>query len=251
MKNSLYDNLVLGDYEIEIIAGEHLQDDKGLYCYLALASALKRDLHGSYQNLSFVQEVELSDLDRSVCLEAKAVVYYFSGNFNDVEEHAKQALELSQRAFFARYLLARLATWKRDFGLGIEYYRTILEFYPQHSSTLLDLAEALIASKGNYREILGYVAQAKVSLRRTMYLVLIPLGKPLARLLWAFTTLALFSIPKIGTFLFGLISILIVLAGIITLIRVKWDALIISRLVGLQGVTTLVWLLTWIASTYW
>lgn len=251
-KKKVYDSLVSGNYELgEAAAGEYLPDNQGLSCLSALLLALQRDLKQCEQRLSFIQEEGLSEWDYSTCLEARVVVAYFSGNFSDMEKLAEKVLELNQDAFFARLFLARLKAWKRDLISAIALYRMLLEQYPQHSSVLLDLAEALIGNKGNYREILEYVRMAKWSYRRNMYLLLIPLGQPFIRLVWVISALAIFSIPQVGTYSFMLLSLVTIFAVLMTLIKIRLDTLIISRLIFLQIGNTLLFLLIWFVSKYW
>jgi tetratricopeptide (TPR) repeat protein len=135
-KNELYNNIVSGNYEIENV-NKRLQSEKGIDCYLALVSALKRDIYTAQQHIIQAQGTELSQMDCLVCLEAKVVISYFCGNFSEVEKYAAEALTLSNRAFFARSLLARVFSWKKRFHEAIEQYKILLEMYPFHSSTLL------------------------------------------------------------------------------------------------------------------
>lgn len=245
--NDLYNDIVLGSYKL---VDEHLQN-KNMKCYLALMAALKRDVNAAKQYLMSTQETELSNTDRLICLETQVVLSYFCGNFAEMEKYAEQALALSDKAFFARSLLARVLTWKKKFDIALEHYKILLEMYPLDSSTLLDLAFCVLVANKDYQESIKYVLKAKRSFRRTMYLLLIPLKITSVRLLLAILTLLLFSLTPIGTFLFGLISLLILLGCIITILKLGLDPLIITRLISLQVIITGMWLITWIAEKYW
>jgi tetratricopeptide (TPR) repeat protein len=245
--NKLYDNIVLGNYKyVEELLWSSNNTNKD--CYLALVHALQRDIYTAKKCLMQINETDLSEIERLVYLEAKVVTSYLSGSLKETEKYAEQALSLNDRAFFARSLLARVLTWRKEFDLALEHYKSLLEMYPLDGGVLLDLAFCLIA-KGDYQESIGYVRKAKKSFRRSMYLLLIPLKKTSVRLLLALVILLLFLTP-IGASLFAWMSLLILLGIVITLLRLGLDPLIITRLISLQVIITGMWLVSWIISKY-
>ena len=232
---------MLGNYEIPIELNENLQNDNSIHSYLALAAALKKKISESQRHIAFVRESELSNSDYLVYLEAKVVINYFLGNWVKVQQYAREALSISERAFFSRVILARYLTWNKRFPEAEEHYKILLEIYPLDSNVLLDFAFFVLVSKKDDRESLNYVLRAKKSFRRNMYLLLIPLKKISIRLLIMGIAWMLFSMPTIGTFLFVMLSMLILVGAVLTLMKGGFDHLIITRLISLQVLLTGMW----------
>lgn len=238
---NIYTDLVYGKYNIIEDTTANIQH---LNCYLALQAALQRDMVHSRKFLELVEESRQSEFECYVEMEARALNSYFLGNTSDAKSFAVRALDMENTAFFARSLMARFAGLEKNFPAQIEQYEIILKFYPEHSNSLLDLAQAIISSRGSYQTAINHVLKAKGSFRRFMYMLLFPLGLPLVRFAIAVIFLILFSLPFTGTVLFLILSICTVIGFIITIINLKWDSLIASRLFALQFIATIFWILS-------
>ncbi|MCG2787880.1 MAG: hypothetical protein L6461_22550 [Anaerolineae bacterium] len=248
LKNKLYLQLVHGNYEIGNDIVEQAKFDTELNCILFLASVGKKRLIYKCQPLLSENQAWRTDNNSAVCYEAKAVAAYIQGDLENAHNHSSQALELNSNAFFPRAILSEMAINERDYKNGIRYYREILDIYPSHNNTLLNLANVLLLAKGDYDEILSYVKKSKKSLRRDLYLFLIPFGKPFARFIWLFIALPLFLIPVVGNYIFLLLTIVLVAIGLVTLKKIGLDVLIITRLFALQIISTLIWMLSLLLS---
>lgn len=246
LKNDLYLKLVHGNYELGTDVVEQAKVDTELNCLLVLSAIVKNRFININSIRNFLSENQdwRADNNSAVCHETKAMVAYIQGNMENASNHCLQALELNQNAFFARSILAKQAMYEGNYQTSIRYYREILNIYPSHNNTLLNLAEVLLYAKGDYSEILGYIKMSKKSFRRDLYLLLVPFGKSFTRFIWLVTTLLLFSIPIVGNYIFLLLTIILVAIGLITIKKIGLDAVIILRLFGLQFFTTLVWILS-------
>jgi tetratricopeptide (TPR) repeat protein len=245
--NQIYENFVYkhDTVEIERIVNENIKDDDVLNSYMALGLALKRNLPAALQKLSLVKESELSGLAIAVYFEAKAVISYFQGNMDELKKYAMTTLDINENAFFARLYLARNEIFNRNYESAINLNRKILELYPGQSAALLNLAEALFLNKGKYEEIINYIKQAKWSFRRIMYYLIMLLFRKSAlfSFFWIMFIFFLFAFSASPTGIFLAITLLVVLTGIFTLLKLRLDVIIISYLLLFQIIITLFWLL--------
>ena len=244
----VYLNFTKGEFSLEDYPQDSFSQSNEATCLLALQAAVKHDTKLAQKVISTIDFDELHKTERFLYLEVQVITSYFIGNFKDAKQFSEQAITLNSRAFFSLFTLARLHIRENDFETGISYYKSLLDVYPNSNGALLDLAKAIVLNKGSYQEVFKYIRQAKSSLRRSLYLFLIPFGKPFIRLLWAIVAILAFSIPDIGTKLFLLSTIVIILVFTITLIKIKLDILIITRLLFIQLGNTLLWLIIWAAS---
>ena len=244
----VYLNFTKGNFSLEESLQEELIKNNEGICITALQAALKHDTKLSQEFISKVNPDELSEAENFLYFEVQGITAYFSNNFKDAKKFSKQAIALNPQAFFAMFTLARIFIRERDFETGISYYKSLLDKYPDSSGALLDLAQVTILNKGGYQEALRYVKSAERSLRRLLYLLLIPFGKTFVRLLWAIMAVLVFSIPGIGTIFFLISTVAVISALIATFTKIKFDALIISRLAFIQLGNTLLWFLMWMAS---
>lgn len=250
LKNELYLKLVHGNYEMGTDVVEQAKVDTELNCLLVLSAIVKNRFININSVRNFLSENQdwRADNNSAVCHEARAMVAYIQSNMENASNHSLQALELNQNAFFARSILAKQAIRERDYQTSIRYYREILNIYPSHNNTLLNLAEVLLYAKGDYSEILGYVKMSTKSFRRDLYLLLVPFGKPFARFIWLLITFSLFLIPIVGNYIFLLLTIILVAIGLVTFKKIGLDAVIILRLFALQFFTILIWVLSLLMS---
>lgn len=235
----IYTDLVYGKYT----ASEIPNNIDHRYCFLALQSVVRREFIQTREFLDLALKSGEKENECYMQLEAKSLLYYFSGEFDVAEEFALQAIALEERSFYSRSLLARLAGWKKDFISQAAILEKALQFYSGHSGTLLDLAQSILSGKGKYQNALGFVHDAEPSFRRFLYLLLIPLSNPVVRLSIVVICLLLFFVTTYDVTVLIAISLLIIIGFVVSLVKLRWDSLVGSRIFLLQFTVLISWAL--------
>lgn len=213
-------------------ATEHWQ------CYVALNYASEAKLVKAQKILT-----HLDDKNHycSIVLETKTLIAYFSRNKTDVHFFGLEALKTNQKAVFAYAVLARVALSQKQETKAIEYYEKILSVYPEHDGILLNMADILHKKKETLHLAKEYVNQAKPSLRRSLYQLLLPILSMRVRFKWLIPVILILIIPTLGKW-FYIVTTLLIFSGIVWAAK-KYYLLIVNQLLIMQLVHSFFWVM--------
>jgi tetratricopeptide (TPR) repeat protein len=233
----IYKDLFFGqDKGIKAIIKNQRDTNEHWQCYIGLAFALERNIKDAQNSVNLIEEESITDHYCPILLEAKMLIAYFTRNFEDAQKFALQALELNPYAVFAHTLLAQDLLLKRNAIDAIAHYQKILEKYPEHNTTLLNMAQALYMKKES-ADAKKFADQAKLSVRRTLYQAMFKLSSPGIRVLWVFLALIVLAIPWFGMWFFVVTS-LILFSGIMWSLLRRRDFVISALFMTVLAVHT-------------
>lgn len=171
-------------------------------------------------------------------LEAKMLLLLYRHKRIEAMTLAMDILDKYPNAAFARYFLATDAIRKKKPEESANHCKIFLEYYPKHDNVTLQLAEAL-AYMRRYQQSLEYVKQCKPSIKRMLYLLLIPSVLPKYRFM---LVLAGILAAALGLPTFVLVFILLIFfVGIVISVLKYKGTLIPARLFYLAMMITISW----------
>lgn len=227
---SIYNYLV---YDEKDKFEKEVQNSKNINIYQALQAAILKDFTKANIYISKVDRKSLTDVEDALILEAKALISYGRVEFESAREFAQEAIQKNDKLFFSYSILGITSEFNRKFADAMIYYKIILETYPEHNNTLLNMARTMLILKQNYKDILKIVRACKPSLRRNLYLYLIPFGKPLLRIIFFILTL-IFFVSTWGNILFYSLLVSTLALLIYSILKLGADFLILTRIILLQ-----------------
>lgn len=191
----------------------------------------------------------LSSLDQSTKdlfeLETKMLLLLYRRKRIEATTLAMDILDKYPKAAFARYFMATDAIRKKRPEESANHCKIFLEYYPKHDNVTLQLAEALAYMK-KYEQSLEYVKQCKPSLKRRLYLVLIPSVLPQNRFILVLAGI-LASVVGLPMFVLDFMLLTLFLGIVISVLKYK-GTLIPTRLFYLAIMITISW---WFGHWVW
>lgn len=163
--NNLYSAVVRGNYSIVI---EQAEPDIYSICCKSLALAQIGRLQDAAAKLNVLALENLNSQERSIYLEAKALIAYKSRNKTQAKELAESAISLNQSAIIAHTILGRFAEEKRLFLTALNHFEAIVEVYPDYEAALFACTRMLLFSNQK-QQALSYLKRTPSSGKKTLY----------------------------------------------------------------------------------
>ncbi len=157
-------------------------------------------------------------------------------------EQAAKIVETFPNASVANYFLAQSALKRRKWDIALGHYQKIMQIYPDNDGLLLDAARALFFLNKN-SDALEHAKRAKASLRQRLYMMLIPLGRPVTRLVVLFAVFLFFVITGLNFYVYMAFMLLMTISFLVSL---RKDTLVSANILYMGTFSTAIWLLSWL-----
>lgn len=207
-------------------------------CLLALIYAIKNKNNQAKEILKTINNrLELDTIDQLACEEAELAINSTEADSIDMLLQAEKIVKIYQDAAIANYFLAKNTMKQRKWDKALGYYMNAMRICPDNDGLLLDVAKVLFFLKKS-SEAMDYVKRATPSLRQRLYLFLIPLGKPVVRVIVLLVILGLFVATRLNVYVYvGFIALM----GIGFLLSFVRDSLISSSFLYVGAFGTIIW----------
>lgn len=206
-------------------------------CYISLLNALMHKTEEAEMCLVEINQAICTPQEKSILLEARMLLEYYSKNDSRVIELAQESLSMNQEAFISTILLAKLAEYNKNYPEAIDKYRLALNIHPGHNGTLLDITRAISMGKGNRKEAVNFIDRAKPSYRKSLYKAFAVGG--LGSTIGTVIIVSIFGLLWLSglrlVVFIGILSFSIILE-IVTQLKIKWDKFIMGNIIGYQFV---------------
>lgn len=223
-----------------------LEDLRLSPCLLALVYAIQNKTKQAEEILLDIKGLSYNSMiDQLACEEAEMVIASLRAETSSALARATKIVETYPNAAIANYFVAHNASRQRRWDVALKHYQDILYLYPDNDGILLDIAKALFFLKKN-SIALDYAKRAKASLRQRLYKILIPLGRPIPRVMALLVIFGLFVFTGLSPFIYiGFI----VLMGTVFGANFRKDLLISSSALYLAIFGTIIWFFSyWVKS---
>jgi len=205
-------------------------------CLLALAYSIQGKIKQAKEILDISSQNDSDVIDCMACEETEMLISVKMMTPSTLER-AEKIIEAYPNAAIANYFISQDALKRKKWSVALMHYQNIARVYPDCDGLLLDIAKALFLLKKS-DSALEYTKRAKISLRQVLYRILIPLGKPLPRIVMLLTIFLLLAATGFNVYVYiGLVTLIVV--GFFASFR--RDVLISSAFLYLGTFSTLIW----------